>query len=402
MRCRRRASLPYVAAAATLLLALHTHYPTITSAEWPTVAVVQAQGVQEHDSNRNDEGRVLQTSASSFLQTNSGTNGNGGGGACTHQPSLTTSSSSTAVVERVLSYLDEHRSSIEGTILQSYTSHFENETVPSAQYLYDDFRSSLEWMATVGVRKPPGGGASGGGGGGDDAWRFYLGPDNCNNDGYHIGLANVASFLSQAMTMVIQNDTCSELNWEQIFPNPMDEFPKGYYPLSNSCGQRGVPYDGGTTFHGGSSFHACPAGEEAYQCRVDPGMRTTSSSRSRSDNSPPPMRCFPRVADRTVTGYYDPLVGKVVTIEGDVVPSRTGRTDVEGVSLCMLFGSRGSASPCWLRASSLLAHVLYALLAVYFCMLVHFFPCRAVFCNRSAVSGAAARCTREACVTSVN
>ena len=123
---------------------------------------------------------------------------------CSHQPSLPTeptssTTSSDAVINKVLSYLDEHRPSIEASILVSYTDHHENVTRPSIEYLYDDFRSSLDWMARVGVERPDdvGGGR----------FTFYMGPDNCDNDGWHVGLANVAAFLGQGMTMGILNDT---------------------------------------------------------------------------------------------------------------------------------------------------------------------------------------------------
>lgn len=119
---------------------------------------------------------------------------------CTHQPSTTTLSSSTRVVDQVLTYLDKHQTLIENTILQSYTDHYENVTRPSTQYTYSDFRSSLEYMAKVGVDSPS---TSTSG----EKRKFYLGPDNCDDDGWHIGLANVAAFLGQSMTMVILNDT---------------------------------------------------------------------------------------------------------------------------------------------------------------------------------------------------
>ena len=131
-------------------------------------------------------------------------NNNNDNNVCSHQPSLPTeptssTTSSDAVINKVLSYLDEHRPSIEASILVSYTDHHENVTRPSVEYLYDDFRFSLEWMARVGVERPDdvGGGR----------FTFYMGPDNCDNDGWHVGLANVAAFLGQSMTMGILNDT---------------------------------------------------------------------------------------------------------------------------------------------------------------------------------------------------
>ena len=114
-----------------------------------------------------------------------------------------------------------------------------------------------------------------------------------------------------------------ELNWEQIFPNAVGENAKGFYPISNACGQRGISYTSSTT-------HTCPPGEEIYQCDVDFNAKITATDKSLFDGSPPPLKCFPRNAQRTVTGYFDPYIGRVINKEGDVVPSKTGRTDVEG------------------------------------------------------------------------
>ena len=114
-----------------------------------------------------------------------------------------------------------------------------------------------------------------------------------------------------------------ELNWEQVFPNPEGENPKGYYPLANACGQRGISY---TT----STLHTCPVGEERYQCTVNSKLQITSTSQSLYDSSPPPLKCFSRTADKTVTGYFDPYEGRVINKKGAVIPSKTGRTDVEG------------------------------------------------------------------------
>lgn len=122
-----------------------------------------------------------------------------------------------------------------------------------------------------------------------------------------------------------------ELNWEKIFPNPFAEEPKGYYPISNACGQRGVSYQT-------SSMHTCSSEEEEqrYQCNVDGNMRIKAVSKSIEGrgNTPPELECFPRTPDMTTTGYYDPAPEKgrprVINKPGDVVASRAGRTDVEG------------------------------------------------------------------------
>ena len=147
-----------------------------------------------------------------------------------------------------------------------------------------------------------------------------MGPLNCNNDGWHIGLANVAAFLSQAMTTAILDDTCDEINWEMVV-EPGEE-DGGVYPLSNACGQRGWSYSA-------SSFYVCnDAEEERFQCDVDLSMEVTAVTKSTLELSPPPLKCFPRSENQPYTGYFDPIQA-IVRVD-KVVASVSGRTDVEG------------------------------------------------------------------------
>jgi hypothetical protein len=210
-------------------------------------------------------------------------------------------SSSKQVIDRVLTYLDDNQASIQSKLFQSYTSQYRNETQNSKAYLYQDFRSSLEWMARSGIPNPKNNAN-------DNPLQFYLGPDNCNNDGWQIGLINIAAFLSQAMTLAIQNDTCDELNWETV--------EEGVYPLSNACGMRGWDYT--------SHYHSC--GEE-YDCPVKKSMMVKAVDKGKFGRMPPPLECYPRSAGRSYTGYFDPLVG---VKEDTIVDSFLGRTDVEG------------------------------------------------------------------------
>jgi hypothetical protein len=136
-------------------------------------------------------------------------------------------------------------------------------------------------------------------------FKFYLGPDNCNNDGWQIGLVNIAAFLSQAMTLGIRNDTCDEFNWEMVEEN--------VYPLSNACGMRGWDYS--------SNFHSCE-----YSCEVMRGMRMKGVDKDKG-RMPPPMECYPRTEERKYTGYFDPEKG---VLQDRIVDSFLGRTDVEG------------------------------------------------------------------------
>ena len=211
-------------------------------------------------------------------------------------------SSSKAVIDRVLTYLDDNKASIQSIIFQSYTSQYRNKTKDSTAYLYSDFRSNLEWMARDGIPNPNTNGKP---------IKFYLGPDNCNNDGWQIGLINIAAFLSQAMTLGIHNDTCDELNWEMV-----DE---GVYPLSNACGMRGWDYQ--------RNFHSCE-----FDCPVKKNMMVKAVDKSKLSRTPPPLECYPRTENRKFTGYFDPKKG---VLDDVIVDSFLGRTDVEG---CCFWG----------------------------------------------------------------
>lgn len=62
-------------------------------------------------------------------------------------------------------------------------------------------------------------------------------------------------------------------------------------------------------------------------------MQITSESGSTFEGfNPPPLTCYPRTEEKTVTGHYDPFqepFPKVINEEGLVIPAKTGRTDVE-------------------------------------------------------------------------
>lgn len=211
-------------------------------------------------------------------------------------PHNTHPASSNEVIDRVLNYLDDNKLIIQSKIFQSYTSQYRNTTKDSVKFLFDDFRSNLEWMARDGVPNPKNNALQ---------FKFYLGPDNCNNDGWQIGLINVAAFLSQAMTLGIRNDTCDELNWEKVEGN--------VYPLSNACGMRGWDYQ--------SNFHSCE-----FDCNVDKQMFVQAVDKSKFGRSPPNLECYPRTEQRKYTGYFDPMIG---VKEDKIVESVLGKTDIE-------------------------------------------------------------------------
>ncbi|KAL7522748.1 hypothetical protein ACHAWX_007432 [Stephanocyclus meneghinianus] len=223
------------------------------------------------------------------------------------------SSSPPKVIDQVLDYLDKQKSSIQSKIFQAYTDEHRNVTENSVHYLYEDFRSNLEWMARDGIPNPNN----------ENPFKFYLGPDNCNNDGWQIGLINVAAFLSQAMTLGIQNDTCDELNWEMVLPENGNVF-EGVYPLSNACGMRGWEYQEG-------AFFSCPGKDEVsgvrFDCEAKKTMIVKAVDKARFGRTPPELECYPRTEEKTYTGYFDPLIG---VKEDKIVESVSGRTDVEG------------------------------------------------------------------------
>ena len=192
-------SLFYILLVLLSLLSCHHRHSSMQVVVVRALEIVDQQQ-QQSKTEENEDERLLQQ------QTNTNNNNNN---VCLQSSTTSTTSSSTKVINQVLSYLDTHKAQIESSIFIRYTDSHENETVPSTQFTYSDFRSSLEWMATVGVRKDLSieTSSSVGGIGDDDTWKFYMGPDNCNNDGWHVGLANVATFLSQSMSLVILNDT---------------------------------------------------------------------------------------------------------------------------------------------------------------------------------------------------
>jgi len=230
------------------------------------------------------------------------------------------------VINRVLSHLDEHEASIQSIILQSYTKVDGRETRDSVQWTYRDFRNALQYMATTGVTVPP------------DVARqlnlpttnrkltFFMGHANCLNDGWHLGLANVAAFLAQSMTLAIIDDACDELNTEKVSDDWVD-WEEGAWPISNSCGQRRMDYN---SFQSDNDF--C---EKVYSCDVDVDMKMkaepTHYYTQPTSTFPPPMQCYPRTVDEPYTGYFDPRVGgSIEIIQSRAVPNSLGRTDVEG------------------------------------------------------------------------
>ena len=275
MRLIRKSSVRNISPTALLL-----HLILITGTLLPFHAIF----LDEEPSLQNEPPRSLQQS-----QT------------CTNTPQLS-STSSPQTINQVLTYLDSHRSILESRIFQSYTNPYRNKTKLSENYRYDDFRSMLEYMAKTGIPNPttP-----------NQPYKLYLGPDNCHQNGWQIGLVNIAAFLSQAMTLSIRNDTCDEINWESV----SDDSIAPIYPLSNACGMRGWEYT--------SHFHSC----QEYDCPIQKNMKVKAVDKAKGNRVPPKLECYRRTEGRRYTGYFDPMKG---VLEDRIVESFAGRTDVEG------------------------------------------------------------------------
>eukprot|EP00984_Skeletonema_dohrnii_P017791 scaffold8175_cov172-Skeletonema_dohrnii-CCMP3373.AAC.1 len=232
------------------------------------------------------------------------------------------------VINRVLSHLDAHEYSIQSIIMQSFVNVNRPRTRDSKQWTYADFRNALQYMATTGVTVPP------------DVARqlnlpnnnrkltFFLGHANCRDDGWHLGLANVAAFLAQSMTLAIRDDACDELNTEKITDISWVNWREGAFPMSNSCGQHRADFN---SHHLNNDF--C---EKVYACDVDMNMQMTAEpnhyyTTQQRTPFPPPMKCYPRTVEEPYTGYFDPRDGGSVEVSRTrAVPSSIGRTDVEG------------------------------------------------------------------------
>ena len=139
--------------------------------------------------------------------------------------------------------------------------------VPSSVYRYDDFKESVDVMATEGVAGK----------------KLYIGEDVDN--GHVFGLVNIAAFLAQSMKETIQYDACDENSWDLV---------SGKYPLSNACGQLGQSYQ---------DYH-CPDHEKHMECPVDPEMSVKAVTHAKWYGAPGPLFCGPK-REYPSTGFWD-------------------------------------------------------------------------------------------------
>ena len=162
-----------------------------------------------------------------------------------------------------------------------------SRTAAPAHFTYGDFRSALHKMATTPV----------------DGMVFYLGDER--ERAY--GLVNIAAFLAQSAVDSTLRGGCDEVNADTV---------GGVLPASNACGQYGMSYQDMT----------CPAGQEEYQCDVDPTMRMTAYD---GGSGPGPFYCGPASDYGGFTGHWDYVTGGEKR-DGSPVPNGAGRYDVEG------------------------------------------------------------------------
>ena len=87
---------------------------------------------------------------------------------------------------------------MEQHVLKSYTANG-GTAYSSIRYNFDGFMQSLQIMANDGF-------------GADFKFMLWDG----DRDKFRHGLVNVAAFLAQATVEAIYEDTCDELNWQQV------------------------------------------------------------------------------------------------------------------------------------------------------------------------------------------
>lgn len=191
---------------------------------------------------------------------------------------------------------------IEQFVLKSYNA--DRTAYPSIRYTFESFYQSIQIMAVDGF--------------GAD-FKFMLW--EADREKYILGLLNLSAFLANVMVEAVQDDTCDELNWQQV---------GGRYPISNSCGQEGRSYQDETC--------------GIYSCIVDTNMEITAVNAANTVRAPPPMECRPGSGPGSYAGFWNTNTGT----ENKQTPyaNTAGRIDIEG---CCYWGrgalrTRGSCN----------------------------------------------------------
>eukprot|EP00585_Thalassiosira_rotula_P010893 CAMPEP_0196140386 /NCGR_PEP_ID=MMETSP0910-20130528/7307_1 /TAXON_ID=49265 /ORGANISM="Thalassiosira rotula, Strain GSO102" /LENGTH=661 /DNA_ID=CAMNT_0041401237 /DNA_START=34 /DNA_END=2019 /DNA_ORIENTATION=+ len=222
----------------------------------------------------------------------------------TDSPSETPTSSPSITPAYAISFLKSKQSLMEQHVFQSY-SPIRNLAYPSTRYVFDDFLLGLKKIGVQGFNAN---------------FKFLLW-DN-HEVWYKVGLVNVAAFLAQATVEAVGDDTCDELNWQQV---------AGRHAISNSCGQEGRSYQDETC--------------AIYSCDVDTSMEVTAVSSTNQVRAPPPFECRPSSGgSNSYAGYWNTNTG--TEIKNTPYSNTAGRIDVEG---CCYWGrgallTRGSCN----------------------------------------------------------
>mmetsp|Transcript_37135 Transcript_37135/g.88874 ORF Transcript_37135/g.88874 Transcript_37135/m.88874 type:complete len:600 (-) Transcript_37135:746-2545(-) len=165
---------------------------------------------------------------------------------------------------------------------------------PSKRYKFDRLVRALQLLAVDGFGAPI---------------KFNLWHDNL--DMYVYGLVNLAAFLANAMVESIDQDTCSEINWQDT---------QGRYALSNACGQESRSYQ--------DEVCEDPRTKDTFSCPVLEDMVMNSDDVAEGDRVAPPLKCKPGEGIQDQSGYWDS--NSNVLNDKTAYSNDLGRTDLQG------------------------------------------------------------------------
>jgi hypothetical protein len=204
----------------------------------------------------------------------------------TVDPTKSPTESPTFFPVSALSLVMSKKDLIEEFVLRSYNA--DRTAYPSIRYTFEYFYRSLQIMGVDGF-------------GADFQFMLW----DTDRAKYLLGLVNLSAFLANCMVEAVQDDTCDELNWQQV---------AGKYAISNSCGQEGRSYQDETC--------------EMYSCTVDVNMEITAVNAANTARAPPPLACRPGSGPDSYSGFWDTSTG--TENRGTPYSNTAGRIDVEG------------------------------------------------------------------------
>jgi len=229
-------------------------------------------------------------------------------GSPTLKPSMSPTDNPT-IMHSVISEVLNKKNLIEEFVLKSYTA--DRMAYPSIRYTFASFYKSLQVMGVDTILVDDDG----------SDFQFLIWEGSSDKNDWILGLINLSAFLANVMVESIYDDTCDELNWQEV---------AGRYAISNACGQEGRSYQDETC--------------GIYSCIVDPSMEVEAIHSANKDRAPPPMECGPGSGPGSYSGFWDTNTGT----EQKETPyaNKGGRTDIEG---CCYWGrgalhTRGSCN----------------------------------------------------------